>query len=185
MTATATDLAFVPFARKWQHFDSVQAYETHVAEGGGKAQGIVELLAGPGRHGNGRVEQQANRYAGLDLKHLEEHLVEPHVGAPVDGAQVVALMEVAMIEKLLAAAREMRPVVSSDQPGEGTLPSNRKAFEAFEEAPVEKRFFRQTTPRLSGGSAHFNIGKNRSEDRIRRLPVGVSVEIQNNAVTEH
>jgi hypothetical protein len=42
----------------------------------------------------------------------------------------------AMIEKLLAAAGETRPVVSADQAGEGALPVDGQAFEAFEKLAV-------------------------------------------------
>jgi hypothetical protein len=71
------------------------------------------------------------------LKHLEEHLVEAHVGTPVDGAQIVPLVVVAMIEKLLAAASETRPVVSPDQAGKRALPVDGQAFQPFQKLPVQ------------------------------------------------
>ncbi len=90
-----------------------------------------------------------------------------------------------MIEEFLAAAREVRSVVSSNQTGKGSLPSNRQPFEAFEEAPIEKRFYRQNDPGLRRGSPHFGIRKNGGEDRIGRFSVGVRVEIQDDAVPKH
>src|SRR5438445_10897291 len=62
---------------------------------------IFELLFRRGRHGSAGIEQHAHGHARLDLKHLEEELLEPHIRPPVDGAKIVAAMEMAMIEKLL------------------------------------------------------------------------------------
>ena len=70
------------------------------------------------RHRSRSIQQHANGHARLDLEHLEEHFVEAHEGAPVDRAQIVALMEMPVVEKLLAAAGEARPVMAADQPGE-------------------------------------------------------------------
>jgi len=43
----------------------------------------------------------------------------------------------AMIEKLLAAAGETRPVVSADQAGEGALPVDGQTFQPFQKLPVQ------------------------------------------------
>jgi hypothetical protein len=50
------------------------------------------------------------------LKHLEEQLFEAQIGAPVDGAQIVAMMEIAMVEKLLAGAGEARTLWPPTRP---------------------------------------------------------------------
>jgi hypothetical protein len=71
------------------------------------------------------------------LEHLQKHLVEAHVGSPVDGAEVVALVVVTVVEKLLAAAGEARTVVPADEAGEGALPVNGQPFEAFEKLAVQ------------------------------------------------
>ena len=45
-------------------------------------------------------------------------------------------MVVAVIEKFLAAAGEARAVVSANEAGEGALPVDGQAFEAFEKLAV-------------------------------------------------
>jgi hypothetical protein len=46
-------------------------------------------------------------------------------------------MELAVVEKLLAAAGEARTVVPADEAGEGALPVNGQPFEAFEKLAVQ------------------------------------------------
>jgi hypothetical protein len=107
MAASTRDFAFAQHVGKGKHLDGVEADQPHITERRREPKGVVELLAAAGRHGNGRVEQKSNGHARLDLEHLEEHLVQPHVGPPIDSTEVVALMEVPMIEELLTAAREV------------------------------------------------------------------------------
>ena len=95
--------------------DRVQPDQRHVAERRRQLARVVELLIRRGGHGGAGVEQQAHRHARLDLEHLQEQLLQAHVGAPVDRAQIVAVMEVAMIEKLLPGAGEARGVVAAHQ----------------------------------------------------------------------
>ena len=83
--------------------DGFEPDKADVAEGPGEAAGVIELLViGARIHGCGAIEQNTDRDAWLDLKHFKEELFEAHVGAPVDGAEVVAMVEVAVVEELLA-----------------------------------------------------------------------------------
>ena len=47
------------------------------------------------------------------------------------------MMELAMIEKLLAGTGEVRDVVAADQAGERLLPADRQALELLEERAVD------------------------------------------------
>jgi len=51
----------------------------------------------------------------LDAEHLQKQLFKAEVSAPVDGAEVVAVMEVAVIEELLSRPGKARQVVPADQ----------------------------------------------------------------------
>ncbi len=142
MPAAAGTLAFAQMRREGENLNSVETHQADVAERGGETLREEELFGRARRHGGRGVEQHAHRNAGLDLEHLEEHFVQPHVGAPVDGAEVVAVVEVAMVEKFLAAAGETRAVMAADETGEGTLPVDGQAFQAFEKFPVQQRLAR-------------------------------------------
>jgi hypothetical protein len=48
------------------------------------------------------------------MEHLREQLLETHVGAPVYAPKIVAVVEVPMVKKLLARAREAGGAVSTD-----------------------------------------------------------------------
>ncbi len=78
-------------------------------------------------HGNAR----------FNLEHLEEHLIEPHEGPPVDGAQIVPVVIVPVVQELLAAAREVGAVVPRHKSRERPLPVNGQPFEPFQKVPVE------------------------------------------------
>ncbi len=170
-----------------QNLNGVEADESDITERSGETIRKEELFGRTGRHRGGRIEQHADGDAGLDLEHLQEHFVEPHVGAPVDGAQIVAVVKVAMVEKFLATAGETRSVMAADKTGEGLLPVDGQAFQAFEKFPVQQRFARHNSPskKLCGAGLHGYAGNDGREDGIGRLAVGVGVEIQNDAVTEN
>ena len=77
---------------------------------------------------------------------LEEQLFEAQIGAPVDRAQVVAVVEIAMVEELLAGAGEARHVVAAHQPGKRFLPVDGQPFQFFQKLPVQQRGGRHTLP---------------------------------------
>src|ERR1700733_7205551 len=94
--------------------DVIVAHQADVGEGGGQTQRVLELgylsFGSAARHRSAGIEQKAHRYARLHLEHFEEQLFEPHISAPVDGAEIVAMVEIAMIQKLLTGAGEARGV---------------------------------------------------------------------------
>ena len=64
--------------------------------------------------------------------------------------KIVAVMELAMVEKLLAGAGKMRDVVAAHQAGERLLPLNRQPFEFLEESGVDQRgWFHRTAAALT------------------------------------
>ena len=134
----AGNLAFAQLRCERQDLDRVQPHQPDITERRRKPPRKQKFLARARRHRCRSIEQHPHRHARLDLEHLEKHLVEPHVGAPVDGAKIVALMEMAVIEKLLAAAGEARAIVPADKTGERTLPVDGQAFEAFQKFPVQQ-----------------------------------------------
>ena len=78
------------------------------------------------------IQQHAHRHARLDLEHLQKQFFQAQVGAPVHRAQIVAMMEMAMIQKLLAGAGKARDVVATDQPGERLLPVDGQPFQLLQ-----------------------------------------------------
>jgi hypothetical protein len=46
------------------------------------------------------------------------------------------MMEIAVVEKLLAGAGEVRDVMAADQAGKGFVPANGEALELFEKLAV-------------------------------------------------
>ncbi len=117
--------------------DGVEAHQPDVAQRGGQPPGVVELSAAVRRHGIAQIEQHAHGHARLHLEHLEEELFQAQVGAPVDGAQIVAVMEIAVVQKLLAGAGEARRVVAAHQAGERFLPVDGQAFQLLQKLPVQ------------------------------------------------
>jgi hypothetical protein len=71
------------------------------------------------------------------LKHLEEQLFQPQVRSPIDGSQIVTMMELAMIEELLAGPGEVRNIVAADQAGKRFLPANSQPLELLEKGAVD------------------------------------------------
>src|SRR3954464_1005326 len=91
-------------------------------------------------HGSADVEQESDRNARLKLEHLEKELLEAHVGAPVDGPEIIALMEAAVVEKLLSRSREVRQIVTAHQTWKGLLPHECQALQAFQKMSINERF---------------------------------------------
>ena len=60
------------------------------------------------------------------------------IGAPIDRAQIVAVMEMAMVQKLLPAAREARAVMAAHQAVERFLPVNRQTLQLLQKLAVEQ-----------------------------------------------
>ena len=50
------------------------------------------------------------------------------------------MMELAMIQEFLPASGKARSIVTADQPGQGILPLDGQALQAFENSIIEKRF---------------------------------------------
>src|ERR1035438_5434412 len=140
-------LQILELARK-----QVEANQAHVAQRPRQFARVIELQPAVRQHGGAGIQQQAHGHARLHLEHLQEELLQAHVGAPVDGAQVVAVVEVAMVEELLAGARKARPVVAAHQPGERLLPVNGQAFQLLQKIPVQQRSggHASPTPRKPG-----------------------------------
>ena len=57
------------------------------------------------------------------------------------------MMELAMIQELLARPSKARSIVAADQPGQRILPLDGQPFQAFEEAGLKKRFRHVRKPR--------------------------------------
>src|SRR5512139_3715705 len=104
------------------NLDAVVPHQAHVAEGAGQPPRIIVLASGAVHHRQAGVHKHPYGDARLGVKHLEEEFLEPQIRAPVDGAEVVALIVVAMIEKLLAGTGEAGETVAAYQTGEGLLP---------------------------------------------------------------
>src|ERR1700716_2479932 len=119
MPAAAADKSFTQRLSERLNGNGIEAHQRHVTERSREFARIVEFRLRGGGHGSTSVKQQPHRDAGLNLEHFQEQLFQAHIGAPVHRAQVVTVMEMAMIEELLAAAREMRAVVPPNQTGEG------------------------------------------------------------------
>src|ERR1051325_4251960 len=101
---------------EWLYADGVQPDESDVAEGSRELARVIKLARITCVHGTGGVEQQSHWNAGLHLEYFQEQFFKAQIGAPVYGAEVVALMEMAVFEKLLARAWKSRDVVAADQP---------------------------------------------------------------------
>src|SRR5882672_1752227 len=52
-------------------------------------------------HGRADVDEDSHWNTRLQLEHLEDELVETEIGSPVHGTQVIALIELAMIQEFL------------------------------------------------------------------------------------
>ena len=116
-------------------FDAIQAHQAHVAERGGQPPRVIELAAGP--HGIAGIQQHAHGHARLHLEHLQKQLFQAQIGAPVDGAQIVAVMEIAMVQKLLAGAGKARRIVAAHQAGERLLPVDGQPLQFLQKLAVE------------------------------------------------
>ena len=127
--------------------DRIQPDQAYVTESRGELLRIVELVDLAGLHGLADVDQHPHRNARLQLEHFEKQLFQAQERPPVDRAQIVAMMELAMIQKLLAGSGEARGIVSADQPGQRVLPLDGQPFQAFEKAGVKQRFRHVRKPR--------------------------------------
>jgi hypothetical protein len=58
-------------------------------------------------------------------------------------------MEVPVIEEFLAATGKVGAVVPADKTGEGTLPVESEALQAFEKFAVQQRLVQQSSPPYS------------------------------------
>jgi hypothetical protein len=74
------------------------------------------------------------------LEHLEEQLFETQKYPPIDGAQIVAVMEVAMVQEFLARARESLRVMAADQSRQRFLPMDRQPLQFFEQCGFYQNF---------------------------------------------
>ena len=137
MPAAATTLALVKLGAKGQNFDGIEPNQAHVAESRCDAAGEFKLGPAIRVHGRRGIDQHADRYAWLDLKHLQKHLVEAHIRAPVDRAQIVTLMKIAMIEKLLTASGKTGAIMPADQTGERAVPADGQPLQPLQKMPVK------------------------------------------------
>src|SRR5436309_2903211 len=99
----------------------------------------MELRIFAGGHGVAAIQQDAHRDARLNLKHLQEQLLQTKISAPVYRPQIVAMVELPVIQKLLAGPSEMRDVAPADQAGKRFLPTDSQPLELFEERAIDQR----------------------------------------------
>ena len=84
------------------------------------------------------VQQQPHRNARLQLEHLQKQLFQAQEHAPVHRAQIVAVMEMPMIQKFLPRPGEARRVVAAHQPRQRFLPMDRQPLELFEQRGLDQ-----------------------------------------------
>jgi len=118
--------------------DGIQAHQADIAQRGGELARIVKLRDGAGGHGVAAIEQDADGNTRLHLEHFQKQLFQAQVGAPVDRAQIVAMVELAVIEKLLAGSGEMRDIVAAHQARERFLPADGQPLELLKERAVDQ-----------------------------------------------
>jgi hypothetical protein len=135
--ASGGELGLVePFAKGLEN-DGVVPHQADIDDGGGDSFGVLELLRWRG-HGGRRVDQHPDGGAGFELEELEEHLLEPHEGAPIDGAEVVAGVEVPVVEELESGACITRGVVAADETAERLLPTKGEPLKPFKQGAVKQ-----------------------------------------------
>ncbi len=134
MPPAAAEEGIAQMVRERLNRDRVEPHQADVAERGSQTARVVELGRRPGRHRLADVEQQPHRDARLHLEHLQEQFLQPQVGAPVDGPQIVAVMEVAVVEELLAGSGKPGALVAAHQSAERLLPVQREPLQFLEEA---------------------------------------------------
>ena len=122
--------------------DGLETHQPDVAERGGQSAGVGELRSGgavtAARHRFAGVNQDAHRDAWLGPEELEEETLQPHVGAPVDGSHVVALLEMAVVQELVPDSGETRDDISSDPALERLAPADGQALETLESLPAQQ-----------------------------------------------
>ena len=84
----------------------VKTNESNVGKGCCEFLSVLEFRAIARAHRLAGIDQDANRNSGLHLEHLQQELLEAKISAPVDSAEVIAVMEVAVIQEFLPWARE-------------------------------------------------------------------------------
>src|SRR5712664_3216044 len=99
MPAAAADKTFPQTSGEWLDANRVQTNQGHVTQRCGQLSRIFEFLLRSSGHRRARIEKHTDRHPRLDLEHLEKQLLQAHVGSPVDRAQIVTVMEVAMIQE--------------------------------------------------------------------------------------
>ena len=86
-----------------------------------------------------------------------------------------------MIQEFLAGTGKMGNVMPTDQPGKRFLPLNRQPLELLEETAIDQGCrFHATSRDCCGRDASDDF----AEDGFRSLAIGMSVEIQDNPVTQ-
>ena len=76
-------------------------------------------------------------HARLDPEHFQEQPLQAHISAPVHAAQVVPLVEVAVIQELLARPRKARRVMPAEQAGERLLPAQGQPLQLLEHLAID------------------------------------------------
>jgi hypothetical protein len=138
--APTADTGFPQLPGKGLDADRVEPHQSYVAERSGQLARVFILCNRARAHRLAGVDQHANGGVRLNPEHLQEELLQPQVGAPVHRAQVVAVMEVPVIQELLPGAREAGKVVAAHQARKRPLPAYREALEAFQKSAVDGEF---------------------------------------------
>ena len=128
--------AMAQAVRKTVHLDGIQPHQPDIAQRRGELARVIELAAAVRRHGRAHIHQHAHRHARLHLEHLQEQLFQAQIGVPVHRPQIVAVMEIAMVEKFLARRRRSATVVPAHQPGERLLPVDGEPLEFLQKLAV-------------------------------------------------
>ena len=90
-------------------------------------------------HGLADIQQDSHGNARLQLEHFQEQLFQSQIGAPVDGAKIVAMGEIAVVQEFLAGSGETRGVMAAHQPGVRLLPMDGQPLQLFEHRRVDQR----------------------------------------------
>ncbi len=150
MAATSTQEGIAQVLAERLNAHGIEPHQPDIAQRRSQPASIVELRDFAGGHGVTAIEQQADRNARFHLEHFQEQLFQPEVGAPIHGSQIVAMVKLAMIEKLLTWPGEVRNVVSTDQPWKRLLPLNGEALQLFQKRAVdERRWLHLTTAEVT------------------------------------
>src|SRR5712692_8670761 len=139
VAAAAASYAFAEFGGERLHHDGVQPHQPHVTQGGSQLARVVEFHSAARTHRVACIQKHPHRHARLHLEHFQKQFFEPQVSTPVYGPEIVSMVEMAVVQKLLAAPGEARAIAASHKAVEGLLPVDGEALEFFEKLPVEQR----------------------------------------------